>query len=120
MLQISQKTFLIVTIALLFVVSSALFTYHDRALDPSKTGDWWAIRFTSLEDHTNLAFEIENYSDTTTGTYQVFFNNTLQEEKDIVVESNAITAITPSVSPQDATRVRLVLKLGDKEQSLTR
>ena len=71
MLQISQKTFLLIGLVSLFIVSSALFMYHNHSLDPTITGDWWAVRFVSLEDRSNLAFEIENYTPLTQGTYEV-------------------------------------------------
>ncbi len=120
MLQISQKTFLLGGLALLFVVSSGLFMYHNRALDPRASGDWWAVRFVSPSDGQNLSFEVENYTNATTGTYKVLVNNTVQEEKDFVAEINAVTPVTPETSAQNSSRTRIIIKLGDKEQSLSR
>lgn len=120
MLQISQKTFLLGGLALLFVVSSGLFMYHNRALDPKQTGDWWAVRFVSLQDDKSLVFEVENYSPATEGTYQVFVNDALQEEKIFSILLNSVTTVTPATLSTDSVRSRIVVKLGDKEQSLIR
>ena len=120
MLQISQKTFLLGGLALLFVVSSGLFMYHNQALDPKQTGEWWAVRFVSLQDNKSLVFEVENYSPATDGTYQVFVNDTLREEKAFSAPLNSVTTVTPAISSIDSLRTRIVVKLGDKEQSLIR
>ncbi len=120
MLQISQKTFLLVGVALLFIVCSGLFMYHNQSLDPKKTGDWWAIRFVSLDDRDDLRFEVENYSPVIEGTYQVFIDTTLQEEGTFEAITNTVTTVTPTKDPMNAKRVRIVVKLGSKEQSLIR
>lgn len=120
MLQISQKTFLLAGVALLFLVSSALFAYHKRALDPNVTGDWWAIRFVSLQDEEDLRFEVENHSPITEGTYQIFADSTLQDADRFEVATNTVTTVTPTKELTTAKRIRIVVKLGDKEMSLIR
>ncbi|TXH00350.1 MAG: hypothetical protein E6P95_03715 [Candidatus Moraniibacteriota bacterium] len=120
MLQISQKTFLVGGFLVFFLASAVLFTLHGRALDPNTTGDWWAVRFVSPNDDQNLNFEVENYTDSTTGTYKILVNGTVQEEKDFIVEKNAITSVTPETSVQNTSRTHILVKLGNKEQSLTR
>lgn len=120
MLQISQKTFLLTGVALLFIVSSALFVYHKRALDPNVTGDWWAIRFVSLQDEEDLRFEVENHGSITEGTYQVFADSTLQDTGRLEVATNTVTRVTPTKELTSAKRIRIVVKLGEKEMSLIR
>lgn len=120
MLQISQKTFLLVGIALLFIVSSGLFMYHNRSLDPTQTGDWWAVRFVSLDDRNDLRFEVENYSSVSEGAYQVFADTALHEEGTFKAVTNTVTTVIPTKEPVNAKRIRIVVKLGSKEQSLIR
>ncbi len=120
MLQISQKTFLLAGVALLFIVSSALFAYHKRALDPMVTGDWWAIRFVSLQDEEDLRFEVENHSPITEGTYQIFADTTLHEESRFEVATSTVTTVTPTKELANTKRIRILVKLGNKEQSLIR
>ncbi|TXH05414.1 MAG: hypothetical protein E6R05_02095 [Candidatus Moraniibacteriota bacterium] len=120
MLQISQKTFLLIGLALLFLVSSGLFLTHDRALDPSQTGDWWAVRFVTLDNERSLAFEVENYSGPTTGSYQIVVGDAVREEQAFTAPSNTVTQVTPQYQPEDTERIRIVVTLGDKKQFLSR
>ncbi len=120
MLQISQKTFLLSSLALFFVASVVLFSLHDRAMDPSQTGDWWAVRFVTLDSERNLAFEVENYSSTTTGSYQVVVGDAVREEQTFAAPTNTVTQVSPQYQPEDTERIRIVVTLGDKKQFLSR
>ncbi len=121
MLQISQKTFLWTALAALVLVSATLFTLHDRALDPEVSGDWWAVRFVEPDDPHSLAFEVENHTATTRGSYAVYIGGTLREMQDIDV-SNPLTQfqIAPPATADAALRSRIVVVIGGEERSLTR
>lgn len=120
MLQTSQKTFLLIGLVSLFLVSSFLFMYHNRALDPKMTGDWWAVRFVSLEDRSNLTFEIENYTSLTQGTYEILVNGNPQEKEVFTIAPTGLTRIMPQASVAPEARVQIIVTLGDKKQSLIR
>lgn len=120
MLQISQKTFLLAGLALFFIVSGVLFTLHNRALDPTRNGDWWALRFVSLENQESLAFEVENYTSVSTATYKIIMNGNVVEEKMVSINPDTVTSITPEITHKAGVPTRIVVKLGDTEQFLSR
>ena len=120
MLQISQKSFLLGGAIAFFLTATLLFTLHDRAIDPRQTGDWWAVRFFTPNEEHSLAFEVENYSSATTGSYQILVGDAIREEQVFKAPSNTMTQVTPQYQPGDTERVRIVVTLGDKKQFLSR
>lgn len=119
MLQISQKTFLLAGLVLFLLASAVLFTLHDRALDPNQTGNWWAVRFVDPSDPTSLAFEIENHADTTSGQYEIYTDGILKAKEEIVLTA-PVSRFVPTVTRQPTQQIRIVIKLGNKEKTLTR
>lgn len=120
MLQISQKTFLVGGFLVFFLTSAVLFTLHGRALDPNTTGDWWAARFVDPGNPNSLTFEIENYSQTTEGSYQLLRDGSIQKEANFSAPTNMVSTIRPSSSIQGTARIKIIIKLGEEEQSLSR
>lgn len=119
MLQISQKSFLIVGLVSLFIVSSWLFMYHNRVLDPTITGDWWAVRFVEPNDPKSLVFEVESYSGLPRGSYEVFINGTSHESQYFTVHET-VTRFTPNTVVPPGAQVNIVITLGDQKKSLIR
>lgn len=120
MFSYNEKTFLWGGLFLLLAASAVLFTFHNRALDPKQSGDWWAARFTAIDDQSSALFEVENYSQATNGQYQILLDGVLQKEGTFTAPSGTITPVDPTLTPRPDQRLRLLIKLGSTEQSLSR
>lgn len=118
MLQISQKTFLLGGLAAFLIAAALLFTFHHRALDPEKTGDWWAMRFVEPSHPKSLAFEIENYTHIESGHYTVSIDGKVIEEKDFTL-SDHHARFDPQI-PAGGGQVKITVQLGEEKQFLTR
>ena len=119
MFQLSQKTFLVGGFLVFVLASTILFTLHGRALDPTISGNWWAIRFVSPGTPQDLSFEIENYSPVTSGRYTVSLDGKIVLEESFTLDQT-LTRLIPSVATEPTHRVRIVVTLGDEEKSLSR
>ncbi len=120
MLQISQKTFLLGGFLAFLVAGTILFTLHNHALDPEASGNWWAVRFVEPGNSRSLEFEIENYSNILKGNYSISIDEALLESRDIDISNNTTTRFSPQTRAPLDTRVKVMIKLGNEERSLTR
>ncbi len=115
----SENFLILIFCALFFVSAVFLFTQNERELDPDTNKDWWVLSFAAPEKEGDLAFTVENHSDTTVFRYTLMADKRIVVEEPFELPSGKTTTITPTVLPTGK-RISIIVTDGTEKKEIYR
>jgi hypothetical protein len=102
-----QQKIIITFISLLLILGSAyLFSISEKKQDLDLNKEWWVVSFNVPTDN-NLDFTLENYTDNTNFSWEIFSDKEKIVSGNEVVKSGSIKSVNVAQDVRSGTKVLL-------------
>lgn len=116
----SQRTLVIIFLALFSISAVFLFFQNARELDPERAGNWWTLSFAAIDQTGSIAFTVDNHSDALRFDYQVVSSKQVLSEASFIVEKGKSITITPDQQIIPGERTSVIVSDGKEKKEIYR